>query len=250
MNIANLLFTAFAGAILTLFAQAFLPDRIKTPIKYYGNYFSNRLFRRGYRVQSKMARGYDLQKSHNLDELSDELWEIFDTKPQGNSDRFVFTESRGDIVYNVDVALEWEPSSNFAVPGSEGGMETPTEELGDFSSGASQKSVESIRVAVDADLPYVRLNKYLFRSYELVRDIENEIPAKVQGRAYSISCETGQPPLINRLLARLNFNDVTATTESGLEIEIREDLVKVRNLGNSQVDEAIDKINEVVTFFG
>ena len=250
MNIYNLVFTAGAGAVLTVFIQAFLPDDIKTRIKYYANYSSNRILRRDLRISSKIARGYDTTSECNLEDLSEELWEEFDTKPQGNKDRFVFVESRSDMEFEVDVTLEWESDSNFAVPGAHGGMEMPTEEVSNPDTGQAEKTVESIRIAVSSDIPYKSLKDYLVRSYDLVRDTEARIPANLDGRAYSISCTTGQPPLINRFLARLDFSDITARTDEGLEIEIREETIKVRNLGTSQVDEAIDKIHKVVTLFG
>ncbi|WP_435332851.1 hypothetical protein [Haloarchaeobius sp. TZWWS8] len=243
MNVIELFVTAAVGAVATIAIQELLPRDFKTSIRVKSNYWSNRLLRGDFVVESKLAKGYQISNPPELEELSEEVWDLFGTQPTGNDDRFTFTESRGNQDFEVEVRLEWESNSEFV--GMAGAVADPT-----IGGQEEQKLVEAIRISVQATIPYDQLERRLFRSYDLLRDVEQEIPEQMSGNAYSLACRTGQPPLINKFMGELGFTEVIATDERGLEIETREDRIRVRNLEDSEVDEAIATTSKMVTLFG
>lgn len=235
--------TALVGAILTIAVTEFLPHKYKVKIRFFVNYWTNRLLRSDFIVKSKLSRGYHLDEPIEIGEMSDELWEIFETRPSGADDHFEFVRDRGGVEYEVDVRLQWESNTDYTAMGGPGEFGMPSAEQ-------EQRMVEHVRISVEGQLPYDKLEKLLFRSYDLLRDVEQSTPGTLSGNAYSLTTETGKPPFLNEFMSRLGFEQVVASDEDGLEIEIRENRVRVRNLNESQVDEAITKIHEMTTLFG
>lgn len=233
--------SAIVGAFLALVLQYSLPDDVKTKIRYWVNRIAIRLSFRDHTVNSKLTRGYELENSVELEVFREELRDAFNTTPERSEDRFHLQEVRDNVTYDVDIRLDWESNggSMMGAAGGEFGMEMQ-----------EQREVQHIRISVETDLPYHQLENLLFRAYAVIRDVESEIPSEVSGTSYSIACELGSPPYINEYMARLGFEDVIATTPDGLEFETRGDLIRVRNLGDSEVDQAITKIHKMVTLFG
>ncbi|MCJ0620881.1 hypothetical protein JZX76_15600 [Haloarcula hispanica] len=244
MSLTTTVGTILVGALAPLVIQWFLPRNIKLRIKYIINRASNAVFRRGYVIDSKISRGYEVEDPAELGELTEDLRVSLGTSPQSSLDRFDFSRKNGGKKYQVDVQLQWE--SEMSGPGGLGesmGMGMPETE-------SEQKVVSHIRIAVSGELPYGELEEMLFNSYEVLRNVESDIPAEMDGNAYSFVCETGQPPLINRVMDDLGFENIKATTTEGLELEIRNDTIRLRNLDESAVGQAITKTKKMVTLYG
>ncbi len=227
------------GAGVTIFA----PDRAKVEALYYSKLIWNKAFRRNVSVKSNISRSYEVDDPCDLEVLSDELWEIFGVKPTGMQDRFSFTREKKGVEYEVDVRLITADSgSGRAAIAGMGGMENQ--------GGANQQVVEHVRISVETDIPRRKLRDLLVRGYDLLRNVESEIPTNLEGDTYAINCETGQPPTASHLIGVLGFQEFTASTESGLQLECDDNGVKIRNHGESEVDEALNRTEKLVTLFG
>lgn len=244
MSLTTTIGTILVGALAPLVLQWFLPRNIKLRIKYMINRASNAVFRRGYVIDSKIARGYEVEDSVELEKLTEEIRESLGTSPQNSLDRFKFSRKNGGKEFQVDVQLQWE--TEMSGPGGLGGSMG----MGMAEAESEQKIVSHIRIAVSGELPYGELEEMLFNSYEVLRNVESDISREMDGSAYSFVCETGHPPLINRVMSDLGFENIKATTAEGLELEIRNDTIRLRNLDESAVGQAITKTKKLVTLYG
>jgi len=230
------------GALATLFIQNFLPDKSKVTVRYYAGYLENRLLGGDLSLESKLTRTYDISEEVELSELSNELWERFGSQPTGMNDHFEFTRDRSGVSYDIDVRLTHEERNPTQLEFRN--TDSPTFET----DGGTERVVTSVRVEVSSILPYSDLRNLLFRAYDLQRDIESEIPADTEGGTYSMTADTGKPPVINGLLSQMEFTAMTASSEM-LEFECREGEFVVRNLENGEVDQMIDMVHKMVTIF-
>ncbi|QLG62213.1 hypothetical protein [Halorarum salinum] len=246
-QVAGLLATilgTFLGAMATLFLQRVLPNRFKLKLRYYAGYIDKRLFNGDFTISTKLVRSYTVEEDVELYELSNELWERFRTQATGMNDHFEFTRDRGGTSYDVDVRLFHEPGSDSPEISLESHDMTDIEP-----DGGTERYVNSIRIEVDSRLPYSGLKNKLFRAYDLLRDVESEVPVETEGGTYSLSCETGEPPVISGMLSEMNFSNIKAF-DGTLEFEYNEEEVKVRNYEEGEVDEVIETVYKMATLFG
>jgi len=241
-SLAVALMSAAVGAAATIFIQTLLPDNWKLRIKYYASHWRKRLGK-DLTVQTKLVRSYDVADNDvGLYELSSELWEEFGVQATGMNDHFEFTRTRRDQKFNVDVRLFHEEQSTPKV----GYNPTDKTHLETDGGKESENVVTSIRVEIDADLPYSNLKGLMFRGYDLLRDTDSAIPVNLDGGTYALSCNQGKPPEINLLLSK--FTEVK-TSRGDIELEYRDGKLTARNYEDGAVDEMIDIIYKLVTLY-
>lgn len=241
-SLAVALMSAVVGAAATIFVQTLLPDDWKLRLKYYANHWKKRLGE-DLTVQTKLVRSYDVADNDvELYELSSELWEEFGVQATGMNDHFEFTRTRRDQEFDVDVRLFHEEQLS---PGF-GYGQTDTTHLETDGGQETEHVVTSIRVEIDANLPYSNLKGLLVRSYDLLRDTDSAIPINLDGGTYALSCNQGKPPEINLLLSE--FTEVK-TSRGDIELEYRDGKLTARNYEDGAVDEMIDIIYKLVTLY-
>jgi len=237
------IFTAIFGAVGTLFFQAVLPDTWKLKIDYVGKHLKKRYLDGDIVVDSKLSRRYDVESDEQLYELSNSLWDEFGTQPTGDNDIFQFTRDRGGKEFSVMVTLYHES-------GSENDIQIDSADISDVftDGGEPPRKVTGIRISVSDALPYSNLKDLLFREYDLLRDIDNEIPCNMEGGTYSLTCDSGEPPQINHFFSKMNISSLSASNDN-THLKYDNDGIVVKNVGEGQVDQVIDLVYKLVTLY-
>jgi hypothetical protein len=234
--IAGLLETSlyiFAVVILTLFIKYLvLPEEWKERMEYWSNRMQK--WFKNYNIESYVAINYDLDENFDTDEFESIISRTFRQEVAQGGVSFERVTDQGEVT--VTVNPEHEPVDAISA------------------SGIAQESlqVQGIYIEARINANYRDLEHALFD----IRDIQQSVAIDLgelgmEANTHSLTCEVNNRPYITRALDKIGVQSMTGMdNRNNIEIEYADDEFRVRGGRNTDFSILINKMVELVTYYG
>ena len=231
------LISVLVTAVTTFLLREFFPENARDRIRTFSKRIQKRYWENP-QIKISFAINYSLSDSVEFSELSNEIQSEFGAAPSGQT-RFEINEDTdfGTIQKVLNLDIDRSGAGRPAVMQQE--LQQETQQVG------------NIRLELNADTRYNDLKNMLIDLFEQESDIRSTLaPYDIEPSGYEILCELEEPILLKDFMTKFNMDSVQTTNEEEIDIEFRENEIRLRNPNGGQLSSTFDKIVEIVTYYG